>query len=265
MKNKTRARHRGLSLLLAAGFWLAVWEAASLAVDLELLLPSPIRVAQRLAALAGQADFWASAGGSMARIFLGFTAALLLGTAGAALSFRLTAAEALLRPVLRIVKATPVASFIILALVWIPSPGVPVFTSFLMVFPIVFENVLSGMRHTDRQLLEMGRMFRLSRTALFRQIYVPSLAPYLSAACATGLGLAWKAGVAAEVLANTRLSLGGKIYAAKIYLETPDLFAWTAVVIAMSVALEKLVSLALRRVLSSCQPEASHADRATSD
>ena len=111
----------------------------------------------------------------------------------------------------------------------------------------------------------MGRMFRLSRTALFRQIYVPSLAPYLSAACATGLGLAWKAGVAAEVLANTRLSLGGKIYAAKIYLETPDLFAWTAVVIAMSVALEKLVSLALRRVLSSCQPEASHADRATPD
>ena len=181
------------------------------------------------------------------------------------LSFRLTAAEALLRPVLRIVKATPVASFIILALVWIPSPGVPVFTSFLMVFPIVFENVLSGMRHTDRQLLEMGRMFRLSRAALFRQIYAPSLAPYLSAACATGLGLAWKAGVAAEVLANTRLSLGGKIYAAKIYLETPDLFAWTAVVIAMSVALEKLVSLALRRVLSSCQPEASHADRATSD
>ena len=150
---------------MAAGFWLAVWEAASLAVDLELLLPSPIRVAERLASLAGQADFWASAGGSMARIFLGFTAALLLGTAGAALSFRLTAAEALLRPVLRIVKATPVASFIILALVWIPSPGVPVFTSFLMVFPIVFENVLSGMRHTDRQLLEMGRMFRLSRAA----------------------------------------------------------------------------------------------------
>lgn len=265
MRDNKRKIPRGISLALAALFWLAVWEAASLAVNLEFLLPSPVRVAERLAVLAREAEFWGAAGGSMLRVLLGFLFAFLAGVLGAALAFRFSPVAALLSPVLRIVKATPVASFILLALVWIPSPGVPVFTSFLMVFPIVFGNVLSGMQSTDRNLIEMGRMYRFSPLSMLRQIYLPSVVPYLTAACATGLGLAWKAGVAAEVLANTRLSLGGKIYAAKIYFETPDLFAWTAVVIAMSVALEKLVLLLMRRLLRIFHLEAAHADRGTPD
>ncbi|MEF2794917.1 MAG: ABC transporter permease subunit [Hydrogeniiclostridium sp.] len=264
MKNKPRLR-RGLSLAAAILFWLAVWEAASLAVNLEFLLPSPVRVAERLSVLCREAEFWGAAGGSMLRVLSGFSLAFLAGLAGAVLAFRFPAIEALLRPVLSIVKATPVASFILLALMWIPSPGVPVFTSFLMVFPIVFGNVLSGMQSTDHNLIEMGNMYRLSPLSMFRQIYFPSVVPYLSAACTAGLGLAWKAGVAAEVLANTRLSLGGKIYASKIYFETPDLFAWTAVVIVMSVALEKLVLLLMRRLLTFFHLEAAHADRATPD
>ncbi|HIR46055.1 MAG TPA: ABC transporter permease subunit [Candidatus Caccousia avicola] len=264
MKNKPKLR-RFLFSALAVLFWLAVWEIASLLVHLELLLPSPVRVAERLLALAGETEFWAAAGGSMLRVLCGFFLALLTGLCGAALAFRFPAVEALLRPLLSIIKAAPVASFILLALVWIASPGVPVFTSFLMVFPIVFENVLGGIRSADRNLVEMGRMFHFSPFAMFRHIYLPSAAPYLSAACTSGLGLAWKAGVAAEVLANTRLSLGGQIYASKIYLETPDLFAWTAVVIAMSVALEKLVLLLMRRLLALLHLEAAHADHSTLD
>lgn len=264
MKNKPGFR-RFLFPALAALFWLAVWEGASLLVHLELLLPSPIRVAERLISLAGEAEFWAAAGGSMLRVLCGFFLAFCAGLCGAALAFRFSAVASLLRPLLHIIKAAPVASFILLALVWITSPGVPVFTSFLMVFPIVFENVLGGFRSTDRNLVEMGHMFRFSPLQMLRQIYLPSAAPYLSAACTSGLGLAWKAGVAAEVLANTRLSLGGQIYASKIYLETPDLFAWTAVVIAMSVALEKLVLLLMRRLLSLLHLEAAYADHSTSD
>ena len=253
-------KRKGITLCLTAAFWLAVWEAASLAVDLEFLLPSPQRVAQRLAALAGEAEFWAAAGGSMARVLAGFLLALAAGLLCAALAFRFSPFAALLQPLLNMIKSTPVASFILLALVWIPSPGVPVFTSFLMVFPLVFGNVLSGMQNTDPQLLEMGRMFGFSSAAMLRHIILPAAAPYLIAACTAGLGLAWKAGVAAEVLANTRLSLGGQIYSSKIYMETPNLFAWTAVVIVLSVALEKIVLRLMRRLLLRFHLEAAYAD-----
>ena len=249
---------------LAALFWLALWQVLYLAVQQEILIVSPVRAFERLLELAGEAEFWITAFSSMLRIVSGFLLGVTAGTLLAALTSVSRLLYDVFHPMISIVKATPVASFILLALVWIPSPGVPVFTSFLMVFPIVFGNVLSGMQSTDHNLIEMGNMYRLSPLSMFRQIYFPSVVPYLSAACTAGLGLAWKAGVAAEVLANTRLSLGGKIYASKIYFETPDLFAWTAVVIVMSVALEKLVLLLMRR-LAFFPLEAAHADRATPD
>ena len=59
---------------------------------------------------------------------------------------------------------------------------------------------------------------------------------------ATGLGFAWKAGVAAEVIANTKMSIGAQIYDSKIYLDTLNLFSWTIVIIALSILLEKVVT-----------------------
>ena len=213
-----------------------------------LLAPAIGVLPAQTAALAGEAEFWAAAGGSMARVLAGFLLALAAGLLCAALAFRFSPFAALLQPLLNMIKSTPVASFILLALVWIPSPGVPVFTSFLMVFPLVFGNVLSGMQNTDPRLLEMGRMFGFSSAAMLRHIILPSAAPYLIAACTAGLGLAWKAGVAAEVLCQPRLAIGTQVYRAKITLETPDLFAWTAVVIALSFLLEYALGLLFRRL-----------------
>jgi NitT/TauT family transport system permease protein len=110
-----------------------------------------------------------------------------------------------------------------------------------MVTPIVWGNVTSGIQKTDKRLLEMAHSYRFGSVKTVRRVYIPSVMPYFTAACTTGLGLAWKAGIAAEVLANTKLSIGGQIYNSKIYIETADLFAWTVVVIIMSVILEWLM------------------------
>ena len=138
------------------------------------------------------------------------------------------------------VKATPVVSFIILALVWLDSGQLPLFIAFLMVFPPVYLNLLEGIRQTDGKLLEMARVFQVSPLRQLRGIYLPQALPYFRSAASLGLGLCWKAGIAAEVIGLPGGSMGERLYMAKVYFQTPDLFAWTAAIVAVSVLFERL-------------------------
>lgn len=236
-----------LKTLAAAVFWLLCWQGLSLLVKKPLLLPSPVETAQRLWLLVGRGDFWQSIGMTLLRVTGGFLCGAVCGVLFGALSAKSKLIERLSAPLLAVVKATPVASFIILALVWIQKDGVPVFITFLIVLPVIWNNVLTGIRQTDRSLLEMAQVFCLPRRTVLRRIYAPSVLPYFTAGAATAMGLAWKAGVAAEVIAMSNLSIGYHLYRAKITLETPDLFAWTSMVVLLSVVLERLLWLVLQR------------------
>ena len=208
---------------------------------------SPVSVIKRLTELIVMGDFWKSVVFSFVRIILGFSLALILGIVLAALSSAFFAVEVLMEPLIMGIKATPVASFIILCLIWIPSRNLSVFISFLMVFPVVYTNILEGIRQTDKQLLEMADSFGAGVGKKLQFIYLSQVMPYAVTACKLGLGLCWKAGIAAEVIGIPAGSIGEKLYKAKVYLETPDLFAWTIVIIAVSVGFEKIFMFALRR------------------
>ncbi len=233
--------------VLIAVVYLAIWQGAALLIGKSLLLPSPIETLVRLVQLMGGGSFWLSALYSLLRIVAGYALAVLFGVLLAILCAASRWADVFLRPLRSIVKATPVTSFIILVLLWLTKTMVPLFISFLMVLPIVWMNILEGIRATDRQLLEMGRVFRFGAFKTLRLIYFPSVKPHLIAACTTGLGFAWKAGISAEVIANPALSIGRNLYESKLYLETTDLFAWTALVVILSIALEHLVVYLLNR------------------
>ena len=155
---------------------------------------------------------------------LGIALALCLGVLAAALCARFAAFDALLAPAMSAVKATPVASFAILVLVWLPRDAVPVCVAALMVLPVVWANVRAGILGVDGQLLELARVCRLPRGRVVRRIYVPSVLPGFAAACRSGIGFGWKAGIAAEVLTVPRASMGRMIYESKYYLQTADLF-----------------------------------------
>lgn len=223
-------------------FWGLIWQLVSYGVGQELVLPSPLRVVQKLSELVGTWPFWLSAGRSLFNVFAGFVAGVAAGTLLAVLTAFVGAAETLLSPAIRVVRATPVASFIILALLWLGKARVPAFSSALMVTPVVWQAVFAALRDTDKNLLEMGRLFGFGRMKTLSLIYIPSIRTQWSAACATSMGLAWKSGVAAEVICQARPTIGEALYSAKIYLETPDLFAWTAVVICLSMILENMLS-----------------------
>ena len=236
-------------LLLSAGavlFWLAVWQIASVAVGQEILLVSPVSAFRRLLELVREAAFWKSILFSLSRIALGFLSAALAGVLGGAAACRLEWFRALMAPPVFTIKAAPVASFVILCLVWVPSRNLSVVISFLMVFPIVYLNLLEGLSAVDHDLLEMAKVFRLSLWKRIRAIYWPECMPYLISAFRLSLGLCWKSGIAAEVIGLPDGSIGEKLYQAKILLQTDDIFAWTAVIIGISVLFENAFLRLLR-------------------
>ncbi|MDD3192798.1 MAG: ABC transporter permease subunit [Oscillospiraceae bacterium] len=251
MKDFTTQNRIGTKIvrgIAVASIWLLLWQVAAQAVGQELLLVSPLTMLRQLAQLVRQPVFWQAVFSSCGRIMAGVLLALAVGTVLAALMSRFAFLYAFFRPALQVIKATPIASFIILALVWIKSGALGTFAAFLMVLPMVWANLYEGIAAVDQSLLEMAKAYRFSFGKKLRYLYLPSLLPYFAAACGTGIGVGWKAGIAAEVLGLPQNSIGKALYHSKIYLEMPDLFCWTAVVILLSLLFEKLAAFLLRAV-----------------
>lgn len=235
----TETRRQWSRTLVAAAFWLLLWQLASVSVAQQLLLPSPLSVVQTLGGLVVTPEFWSITAQSLLRIGAGFLAGVVVGTATAFVTTRWSSAEVLIAGPLRIIRATPVASFAILALVWIPSGGVPAVIVFAMVTPLVWDTIAAGLRQRDRQLLEMAEVFAFSRWDRLRRVELPGLRPYFVTASTNAMGLAWKSGIAAEVISHPDWAIGSSLAEAKVYLETPTVFAWTVVAVTLSMLLER--------------------------
>ena len=240
MTPDVRKTLRTIAVLL---FWLLVWALAARTVGQELLLPSPLQTAQKLLSLMMAADFWLTVARTMLRVLAGILAAVVLGVLLALLTHRSALARALLSPIMTLLKSTPVASFIILALVWLGRSAVPVFIAGLMVLPVVWANVSTGLARVDPQLMELAAVYKLPRARILSRIVWPSVLPYLRSALRSALGLGWKAGIAAEVLTVPPYSIGKNIFESKLYLETTELFAWTVAVVLLSFLIERVLLL----------------------
>ncbi|MBQ0071544.1 MAG: ABC transporter permease subunit, partial [Spirochaetales bacterium] len=192
----------------AVVFWLLLWELASLLIGEELFLPSPHRVLQRLCLLLPASFFWSSILFSVVRVFLGFFLALALGVLVAVLSNAFDFLEILFSPLVKTIRSVPVASIVILTLVWIRSRNLSVVISALIVFPVIYTNVLEGLKSTDPKLLEMADAYGIRGMGRIKTIYVPSAFPFFKASLKTALGLGWKSAVAAEVIGLPNGSIG---------------------------------------------------------
>lgn len=238
--------------ILCVLFWLIVWQLGAMALNQRILLVTPVAVVGRLAELVPKADFWSSIVFSAGKILLGFALGLSAGTGLALLSGRFSAVRQLFAPLISVLKSIPVASFTILALIWISSKNLSVLVSFLICMPIVYTNMLEGLDSLDTKLKTMAEVFHIPPWRRFVGVYLSQLLPYFRSASGLAIGLCWKSGVAAEVIGIPNGSIGEKLYMSKIYLETADLFAWTLVIILVSRLCEgiftSLVKLMVKRV-----------------
>lgn len=237
-------------------FWLAIWQIVAVAINQDIVLTSPIQTIQTLFSLAQSREFWVSIGLSLLRIFVGGALAFTFGSLLAFLSFKYKLVKLLFEPLISTIKSIPVASFVILLLIWVRTPYLSISISFLMALPIIYIAVLEGLLGTDQKLIEMANVYQIHGWYRVKAIYLSQLMPSLKTATSLAMGFCWKSGIAAEVIGLPTFSIGEHLYNAKVYLDTPALFAWTLVVIAMSVLGEKivmwLVSWAATRLEKSC-------------
>ena len=237
-------------------FWLVVWQIAAVVINQDIVLTSSIQTIQTLFSLAQLREFWVSIGLSLLRIFAGGALAFTAGSLLAFLSFKYKLIKILFEPLISTIKSIPVASFVILLLIWVRTPYLSISISFLMALPIIYIAVLEGLLSTDQQLIEMADVYQIYGWQRIKAIYLSQLMPSLKTATSLAMGFCWKSGIAAEVIGLPAFSIGEHLYNAKVYLDTPALFAWTLVVIVMSALGEKivmrLVSWAAARLEKSC-------------
>ena len=227
--------------------WLAIWQLAASALGHGgLFLATPVQTLSALGVLLPTAAFWQRIAFSALRILAGFLLAvaggLLLGAAGS----RWRGVRLFVEPLMQLIRAMPVASFVILALLWVRGDNLSVVVSFTHVLPVVYAGVLAGIADTDPQLLEMARVYRLPLTARLRYIWLPGMFPSFCESCIAAMGMCWKSGVSAEVIGLPDHSVGDALYRAKITLSTPDVFAWTLVIVVLSALLSALAARLLR-------------------
>ena len=228
-------------------FWLAIWQLLDVIIDNRLVLAGPIRVAQALVEQIGQPDFWVICGASFGRIALGFLLSFVVGFLLALMSCRHRLFRDFVDPIISLLRTIPVASFIILLLIWVGNQALTVFLAFFIVLPLIYTNMVTGFESVDRQMLEMARVYGLSRWRTFLYIYRPAFMPFLMSSTKISLGMTWKSGIMAEVLATPKPSIGKEMATARTFLDTPDLLAWTVVVMVLSFLFEKAFMELLKR------------------
>lgn len=227
--------------------WTAVWQFAAFAVNKEILIPYPVTVLKTLCGLLKQPDFYKAVVFSLLRIIAGYTGGVLAGFFGALLAVHSKAFKAIFSPVLHLIRSVPVASFIILAMVLIKSAYLPIFISFLMVLPMIWSTVETALNEIDTKYTELARVYRLNAFKTLTEIKLPFIKPAFLSACASALGFAWKSGIAAEIICRPEISLGKLLQDSKMYVDTPEIFAVTAVVAILSLLLELLLKCIVGR------------------
>ena len=208
--------------------WIGIWQLADLFIHNNVIFAGPVNMAVTLAGLLKDGDFWLSLLHSAFRICSGFLSAFFLG--------------------MLMIRCVPVASFVILALIWIGSENLSVFISFLVVVPMIYGATLAGLENMDKKLLEMSQVFSMPFLKKVRFLFVPAVHPYLISSCRTALGMSWKSGVAAEVIGIPKASIGEQLYYTKLYLDTSGLFAWTFSIILISAVFELVFLTLLKKV-----------------
>lgn len=220
--------------------WIVLWQFAAGAIQNNIIFAGPLETLTALTNLLFSGEFWLTIVSSFFRITAGFLTAFLSSILIGADAIRFSWLEAFLEPFLVLLQSVPVASFVIMALIWIGSGNLSVFITFVVVFPILYRNVLEGIRQTNPLQMEMAQVFHLDLWKKILYLYRPAVLPYLQTGCKIALGMAWKSGIAAEVIGVPAHSIGEKLYMAKIYLSTGELFAWTFVIILISKAFERI-------------------------
>lgn len=225
---------------------LLFWQILAMVINRSYLLSSPVEVIKSLCLLLLDLSFWQGMGKSLLKIIAGFMAGAFIGSMAAYLAYGFKIFEIFITPYIGAIRSIPVASIVIIVLIWLGGDALSIVVCFLMVMPIFYTGILEGLKSVDIKMLQMAKLFKIGKRAKLIYIYMPALESFIISASKASLGIAFKSGVAAEVIARPKMSLGYFLFDAKMYLETPKVFAITLLVIVCSTVFERLAVFLLK-------------------
>lgn len=229
-----------------AAFWLAIWQLIYWIIGKELIIPSFLHTLEAFLEMMVSPLFYESVAATMWRVVLGITSSAIFGILFSILAYRFCLVRGQLNGIATVMKATPVLAIVLYLVLWMPSSHVPTLVCFLMCYPAVYTNVLSGLDHMDIKHLELAKVYRLKYIDRLKAIYIPSVRTPLKAALSLIAGWSWKTVVAGEVLSIPKSSMGYQLMTAKLYFETAQLFAWMFSIVVLSIIFEKIIKAGLR-------------------
>ena len=237
-----------INRIIAVAVWILIWQLLAVVINKKVLLPGPVETVRAFIGMFGKGDFFQSVGETTARILLGFFLGSFMGILLAYASYVKPFLDDFLKPPVLALKSVPVASFVILLLIWFGSSNISIVICSMVVFPILYLSTLEGLRSTDIKLLEMAKVFRMPGTRKVRFILLPNLKPFWKSAFKLAVGMSFKSGIAAEVIGQPLHTIGNGLYLSKVYLETAELFSWTIVVVFIAFVCEKIVGFLVDRI-----------------
>ena len=228
--------------------WILIWEGLSRWIHNDIFLPGPWNVLRSFVHLMNTKDFWMSIVHTLLRIGLGFIIGFLSAVIIGSLSCKFHLLLDFLSPIISMIKTIPVASFIILLLVWVSSKYLSIYISLLVTFPIIYITMIEGFSNVDRRLLEMAQVFEVKSVTKIRYIYFSELLPFVKSSVKVAIGMCWKAGISGEIIGLPKYSIGEQLYISKLYLNISDLFAWTFLIVLICYLFEKIFFIFLHQI-----------------
>lgn len=236
--------------------WLIIWQLASAVIGSSLFLPAPIVAFSALFKLCKTAYYWECIFRSVTHILVGYILSVIAATLLSYITFIFPIVKTFFSLPLKIVRAVPVASFIILTLLWFSSSVLSTVIAFLMALPILYFSICEGLNSSDSKLVDMANVYKVSKIKKLIYIHIPASIPVAVPALMNALGLSWKAGIAAEVIGISRRTIGNSLNQSKIYLVTDELFAWTITIVILSFVFEGILKTIIKRILKRTESEA---------
>jgi len=238
MKNSTK----NIIIFASVAVLLILWEIVSVSAGSEQIMPGPWATLKATARLLVGKGFLLTVLSTVVRGVVSFIIAALLGVSLGTVAGLHEGFDAFMKPWIVVMRSIPVVAFVLLALIWF-SKSTAIFIGVLTMFPIVFTNIVTGIRNVDAKLVEMARFYRVKRRNIIRKVYMPAIAPFMVSGVSNAVGIGWRAIIVGEVLSQPRYGIGAGMQLAQMQLNVEVLIAWTIVAVLLSALFEKIIRL----------------------
>lgn len=244
MKNK-----RALTLIGSILILVGIWEIIAAVIDSPVIFPAPYVVLHDFFTLFTQKSFYSNLGATVLRALESFLIIVVSGSVLGILAGSNKNIETLFEPLIAVFKATPVMSVILIAFIWFRTGAVPVFSAFLMAFPVMFVQTVQGIHNLNNKLVQMCNVYGIRGSKRLWNFTVPAMMPSLITGAKQSLSMIWKVVIAAEVLTIPNYGIGKSLQLSQIQLETSNVFAWTIIAIILTSISDALLNSMLKKIL----------------